>query len=97
MKSRGRDVHLSTAGLLVDPNQSWIGATPDAIMYDAAEQLPWGCVDLKGSYTLRKADHETLLASHVSVVFEEVIGRMGVTNPKWADHVLYGDIVIITS
>ncbi|CAN7938598.1 unnamed protein product [Ixodes hexagonus] len=106
LKSRGRDVHLRSAGLFVDPDQPWLGATPDAIVYDATEDPPWGCVEVKCPYTLRNADRETLLASNSSVVFDsshrphlkadhshfaQVIGQMGITNLKWADYVLYGD------
>ncbi|XP_040071585.2 uncharacterized protein LOC115330270 [Ixodes scapularis] len=105
LKSRGRDVHLSSAGLFVDPDQPWLGATPDAIVYDATEQPPWGCVEVKCLYTLRNADRDTLLASNISVAFDssnrphlktehphfaQVVGQMGVTNLKWADYVLYG-------
>ncbi|CAN7981285.1 unnamed protein product, partial [Ixodes pacificus] len=106
LKSRGRDVHLSSAGLFVDPDQPWLGATPDAILYDATEKPPWGCVEVKCLYTLRHADRQTLLASNITVVFDssnrphlradhppfaQVVGQMGVTNLKWADCVLYGD------
>lgn len=106
MKNRGRDVHLQSAGLFVDPQRPWLGASPDAIVFDALEDPPWGCVEIKCPYSLKDADMDELLAANSCVVFDDshhphlkadhpyfaqVVGQMGVTRLTWADFVLYGE------
>lgn len=106
LKQRGRSVHLQSAGLFVDPQCPWLGASPDAVVFDPLEDPPWGCVEIKCPYTLKNADVPELLSANSCVVFDasrhphlkedhlyfaQVVGQMGVTRLTWADFVFYGE------
>lgn len=47
LRNTGRDVQLQCTGLFVNPEYPWLGASPDAIVYDPSEDSPWGCVEVK--------------------------------------------------
>ncbi|KAH9368123.1 hypothetical protein HPB48_007767 [Haemaphysalis longicornis] len=96
----------STWRLFVDPQCSWLGASPDAVVFDPLEDPPWGCVEIKCPYTLKNADVAELLSANSCVAFDasrhphlqedhryfaQVVGQMGVTQLTWADFVFYGE------
>ncbi|KAL1430309.1 hypothetical protein MTO96_015135 [Rhipicephalus appendiculatus] len=107
LKHTGRDVELQSVGLFVDPEQPWLGASPDAIVHDALEDPPWGCVEVKCPYSMKDADQEKLLAcgdicvsfdslNHPALkptypYFAQVMGQMAITKLQWADFVMYGE------
>ncbi|KAH7944973.1 hypothetical protein HPB49_003781 [Dermacentor silvarum] len=107
LRNTGRDVQLQCTGLFVNPEYPWLGASPDAIVYDPSEDPPWGCVEVKCPYSLKDADSEKLLTARDTCVdfdnlqhpslkiehpyFAQVIGQMGVTELTWADFVIYSD------
>ncbi|KAH9374794.1 hypothetical protein HPB48_021090 [Haemaphysalis longicornis] len=70
LKQRGRSVHLQSAGLFVDPQCPWLGASPDAVVFDPLEDPPWGCVEIKCPYTLKNADVPSCFLPTVCVVFD---------------------------
>ncbi|XP_075744414.1 uncharacterized protein LOC119159810 [Rhipicephalus microplus] len=103
----GRDVELQSVGLFVDPEQPWLGASPDAIVYDPVEDPPWGCVEIKCLYSLKDADEGELLSCQDICVsfdswnnpalkqthpyFAQVMGQMAITKLQWADFVMYDE------
>ncbi|KAH7977911.1 hypothetical protein HPB49_003938 [Dermacentor silvarum] len=107
LRNTGRDVQLQCTGLFVNPEYPWLGASPDANVYDPSEDPPWGCVEVKFPYSLKDADSEKLLTARDTCVdfdnlqhpslkiehpyFAQVIGQMGVTELTWADFVIYSD------
>lgn len=107
LRNTGRDVQLQCTGLFVSPEYPWLGASPDAIVYDPFEDPPWGCVEVKCPYSLKDADSKKLLTARDTCVdsnnlqhpslkvehlyFAQVIGQMGVTELTWADFVIYSD------
>lgn len=40
LKHTGQDTELQSVGLFADPEQPWLRASPDAIVYDPAEASP---------------------------------------------------------
>lgn len=107
LRNTGRDVQLQSAGLFVNPEYPWLGASPDAIVYDPSEDQPWGCVEVKCPYSLKDFDSEKLMTAkdicvnfddlrHPSLkvehpYFAQVMGQMGITELTWADFVIYSD------
>ncbi|KAH7980458.1 hypothetical protein HPB49_016325 [Dermacentor silvarum] len=68
LRNTGRDVQLQCTGLFVNPEYPWLGASPDAIVYDPSEDPPWGCVEVKCPYSLKDADSEKLLTARDTCV-----------------------------
>ncbi|XP_049271301.1 uncharacterized protein LOC119391604 [Rhipicephalus sanguineus] len=107
LRHTGRDVELQSVGLFVNPEQPWLGASPDAIVHDPVEDPPWGCVEVKCPYSMKDADQEKLLSCQDICVsfdslnhpalkqshpyFAQVMGQMAITKLQWADFVMYGE------
>ncbi|KAH7935720.1 hypothetical protein HPB52_012963 [Rhipicephalus sanguineus] len=101
LRHTGRDVELQSVGLFVNPEQPWLGASPDAIVHDPVEDPPWGCVEVKCPYSMKDADQEKLLSCRDICVsfdslnhpalkqshpyFAQVMGQMAITKLQWAD------------
>lgn len=108
LRKMGHDPVVSTCGLLVNPAFPWLGASPDRIVYDAAEQS-YGIVEIKCPYSLRDckagelptADFCSTVSNGVPHLKEshdyyyQLFGQMGISELCWADFVVFGENFIL--
>jgi len=90
-------------GLVVNPSLPWLGASPDGMVKDPAEQS-FGLLEIKCPYTYRlstveeacadpnffatiKNDVVTLKESHKH--FYQIQGQMALSKISWCDFVIY--------
>ena len=52
-KDNGHDVSCARSGFVVSEEYPFLGASPDAVVYDASEPNPFGLVEIKCPYTSR--------------------------------------------
>jgi len=53
------DLSTSQSGLIISPDNPWLAASPDGLVYDPTETSPYGIVEYKNPYSVRnKTLHE---------------------------------------
>ena len=52
-KDSGHDVSCARSGFVVSEDHPFLGASPDAVVYDASQPNPFGLVEIKCPYTSR--------------------------------------------
>ncbi|KAM7305554.1 uncharacterized protein ISCGN_015451 [Ixodes scapularis] len=109
LKGLGHQVTVSGCGLFVDPEAPWLGASPDRIVYDPAEDPPHGIVEIKcpSSLWLKTADELEHLDFCSKVDQDQsklkdghphhfqVLGQMAVSGLQWGDFIVYAKHFIL--
>lgn len=96
---------LYSNGIYVSPEDCFLAATPDRIVYDCKASQPWGLVEVKCPYSARdrtpleaartlknfmlKEVDGELSLDRAHDYFYQIQGQMALTGAKWCDFVVY--------
>lgn len=70
LRGLGHQVTVKSCGLFVDPETPWLGASPDRVVHDPAEDPPHGIVEIKCPHSLYNKTVEEL--THADFCSKEV-------------------------
>lgn len=90
-----KNVNLKKCGLVIHPHASWLGASPDGLVYDPLERPSFGLVEVKcpnaPSYIDCKyltADRGVLKLKESHSYYWQVQGQLLITGMEWCDFVI---------
>lgn len=93
---RLQDVNVYPCGFLIHPDASWLGASPDGIVYDPTEHTVFGLLKVKcpnvNSYvdcTYLKVQNGKPELKPQHAYYWQVQGQMLVSGLDWCDFVVY--------
>ncbi|KAM7298483.1 uncharacterized protein ISCGN_019078 [Ixodes scapularis] len=109
LKGLGHQVTVSGCGLFVDPEAPWLGASPDRIVYDPAEDPPHGIMEIKCPSSLwlkttdelehlefcSKVDQDQSKLKDNHPHHFQVLGQMAVSGLQWGDFIVYAKHFIL--
>ncbi|XP_020896110.2 uncharacterized protein LOC110235034 [Exaiptasia diaphana] len=98
-------VKIFPCGFYISPEDSFLGATPDRVVYDPLARHPWGILEVKCPYSVKKKtaiqaakevktfmcreENGLLFLKESDPYYYQVQGQMGITGAKWCDFIVY--------
>ena len=99
-----KGLSVTAAGFYINPNFSFLGASPDGAVTDPSSEEPYGLVEIKCPYSHRditpeeacskkgfycSLENSTVILRHSHKYFCQVQGQMAICNRPWCDFVVY--------
>ncbi|XP_077511978.1 uncharacterized protein LOC144122877 [Amblyomma americanum] len=109
MKARGHDVEDFRSGLVVDPSYTWLGASPNKLLFDPCEIPSHGLLEVKCPYSSKgktpddMGDGHCLQKDSMGVFrldrrheyYYQVLGQMALSGLSRTDFVVFSDQFLI--
>ena len=104
MAMQQRPITVSQTGLIINPNFSYLGASPDGLLTDCNGTDPSGILEIKCPYKYRDVDPceaagnkdfcseltgDTLTLKRSHNYYYQIQGQMAISSRKWCDFVIY--------
>ena len=99
------DIYATVSGVIISCTHPFLGASPDACMYDPSNADPFGFAEIKCSFKyqdttpthaatnkdfmLQTEQDRRLVLKRTHVYYSQVQGQMGVGGRKWCDFIVY--------
>lgn len=100
-----KNVQVFECGLFISPEDSYLGASPDRVVYDPLATYPWGLLEVKCPHSVRKKtplqaakeaktfmcreENGLLYLNETHQYYYQVQGQLGIAGAKWCDFVVY--------